>query len=65
MLGGSIQAMKKNAETLVAASKEICLEVNAEKTRYMVRSGDKHAGQNHSIKIGNKSFKRVEHFKYL
>jgi len=39
--------------------------VNAEKTKYMIRSGDKPAGQNHSIKIGNKSFKTVEHFKYL
>jgi hypothetical protein len=28
-------------------------------------SGEKHAGQNHGIKIGNKSFESVEHFKYL
>jgi len=44
MLGGSIQAIKKYTEALVAASKEICLEENAEKTKYMVMSGDKHAG---------------------
>jgi len=55
----SIQAIKKHAEALVAARKEVCLEVNVEKTKYMVMSGEKHAGQNHSIKIGNKSFKRV------
>jgi hypothetical protein len=66
-LGGSIQALKKRAETSVAASKEFCLEVNAEKTKYtsIVMSGEKHAGQNHGIKIGNKSFESVEHFKYL
>jgi hypothetical protein len=34
-LGGSIHSIKKNAEDLVAASKEIGLEVNAEKTKYM------------------------------
>jgi len=40
--------------------------VNAEKTKYKVMSGDKHAEKKiHSVKIGNKSFERVEHFKYL
>jgi hypothetical protein len=46
-------------------SKEIGLEVNAEKTKYMVMSRDQNAGQNHNIKIYNKSFERVEQFKYL
>jgi hypothetical protein len=49
-LGGSIQPIKKNREALVVASKEICLEVNVEKTKCMVMSGDQHAGQNHNIK---------------
>jgi hypothetical protein len=35
ILGGSIHSIKKNAEDLVIASKEIGLEVNAEKTKYM------------------------------
>jgi hypothetical protein len=30
-------------------SKEIVLEVNAEKTKYMVMSGDQNAGQNDNI----------------
>jgi hypothetical protein len=38
MLGGSIHSIKKNAEDLMIASKEIGLEVNAEKTKYMVMS---------------------------
>jgi ribosomal protein S1 len=57
--------IKKNTEALVVASKEIGLEVNAEKTKYMVMSRDQNAGQNHNIKIHNKSFERVEQFKYL
>ena len=31
----------------------------------MVTSWDQNTGQNHNIKIGNKSFERVEQFKYL
>jgi hypothetical protein len=38
--------MRKNTETLVVSSKEIGLEINAEKTKYMVMSGDQNAGQN-------------------
>jgi hypothetical protein len=41
------------------------LEVNADKTKYMVMSRDQNAGRNHSIKIYNSSFERVEEFKYL
>jgi hypothetical protein len=37
-LGGSVHAIKKNTEALVVVSKEIGLEVNVEKTKYMVMS---------------------------
>ena len=36
ILGGSVYTVKKNAEALVAATKEIGLEVNAHKTKYMI-----------------------------
>ena len=36
ILGGSVHTVKENARTLVVASKEIGLEVNADKTKYMV-----------------------------
>jgi hypothetical protein len=49
----------------VTASKEIGLEVNAEKTKYMVTSRNQNAGHNHNTNIDNKSFGKVEEFKYL
>jgi hypothetical protein len=64
-LGGSIHPVKKNAEALVVSSKEIGLEVNAEKNKYVVMSSNQNAGHDYNIKVDNKSFKRVEQFKYL
>jgi hypothetical protein len=56
--------MKKNTEALIGASK-IGIEVNAEGTKYRVMSRDQNEGQNHNIKIRNKSSERVEQFKCL
>jgi hypothetical protein len=39
--------------------------VNAEKTKYKLLSRHKNAGQNHNIKIGDRSFENVAQFKYL
>jgi len=36
ILGGSVYTVKENAEALVVASKETGLEVNADKTKYMI-----------------------------
>jgi len=49
----------------MVASKEIGLEVNADKTKYMVMSRDQNAGQSHSKKTDNSSLERVDKFKYL
>jgi len=65
ILGGSVDTVKKNAEALVAATKETGLEVNAHKTKYMTVSRDQNAGRIHSMKIDNSSIERVEEFKYL
>ena len=54
-----------HADALVVASKEIGLEVNANKTKYVVMSGDQNAGRSHSIKVYNSSFERMEEFKCL
>ena len=65
ILGGSVHTVEKSAENLVFASKEIGLEVIADKSQYMVTSGDQNAGRSHSIEIDNTSFERVEPFKFL
>ena len=51
MLGGGIHTIKENAEALLVASKEIGLDVNADKTKYLVMSRDQNAGQSHGINI--------------
>jgi len=45
VLGGSVLIIKKNTEALVVASREIGLEVNADKSKYMVTFRDRNAGQ--------------------
>ena len=65
ILGRSAHTVKENAEALLVATKEIGLEVNADKTKYMVMSRDGNAGRGHSVKTDNSSIERVEEFKYL
>jgi len=52
-------------EAIVVASKETGLEVNADKTQYMVRSGEKNAGRCLNATNVNSSFERLEEFRYL
>jgi hypothetical protein len=49
----------------VAATKETALEVNADKTKYMIMSRDQNVGRSHSVKNDNSSIERVEELKYL
>jgi hypothetical protein len=46
LLGDNIDTIKKNTETLIDASKEVCQEINVEKTRYMLLFHHQNAGQN-------------------
>ena len=50
---------------MIVTNKEIGLEVNVEKTKYMVMSRDQNVGRSQNMRIDNRSFERVEKFKYL
>jgi hypothetical protein len=63
-LGENVETIQKNTKALLDAGKEVGLEVNSEKTKYMLTSRKK-AGQRHSIKIAYRSFEGVAKSKYL
>jgi hypothetical protein len=44
---------------------KVGLEINVEKTKYMLLSRHQTAGQNRDIKRANRSFENVSQFKYL
>jgi hypothetical protein len=65
LLGDNICTINKNTETLTDASWEVDLEMKNEKTMYMSLSRHQNVGQNHDIKIANRSLENVSHFKCL
>jgi hypothetical protein len=64
-VGENIGTINKNTEALIDASKEVGLEVNAEKTKYLLMSRSQKIVQKHSIKVGSRSFEDVAKFKHL
>jgi hypothetical protein len=55
--------IKKNTETSTEASKEVGLEIDVEKTKYMLLSRHQNVGRNRDIKIANRSFENVSQFR--
>jgi hypothetical protein len=65
LLGDSVNTIKENSETLLEVSRDIGLEINAEKTKCMIMSRYPNSGQNQNIRRANESFEKVAKFKYL
>jgi hypothetical protein len=60
LLGDYMETIQKNTENLIDAGKEVGLEINIEKTKYMFPSRHQNAGQNRVIKIANGSLENVK-----
>jgi hypothetical protein len=65
LLGDNINTVKRNTRTLIDASNGVYLEVNTEKTKYILLCRHNTSGQNHDIIIGNRCFENVAHSTYL
>jgi hypothetical protein len=65
LLGDNIDTIKRNTVTLIDASKEVGLELNVEKVKYMLLSRHQNVGQNRDTEIAYRRFENVSQFKYL
>ena len=65
ILAENLQTVRENTEIFMKANKDICLEVNSEKTKYMVTSRHQNLVHNRNIVIGNLSLENVEKFRFL
>jgi hypothetical protein len=60
-----VHSTQESTESLIIANKEIVLEVNADKTKYMVVLQDQNARRYHRIKTDNNAFEKLVVFKHL
>jgi hypothetical protein len=65
LLEDNIDSIRRNTETVIDASTEVGLEINREKSKYVLLSRHQNAGQNLDTKIANISLENVSQFKYL
>jgi hypothetical protein len=63
LVGDSVNTIKENSETFLEASRDIGLEIYAEKTQYMIMSRHPNSGRNQNIRIANEMFENVAKFR--
>jgi hypothetical protein len=64
-LGDIINTIKNSTKFLLEAGRDVGLEINAQKTKYMIMSRHPNSGQNQNIRTANESFQSMATFKYL
>ena len=65
LIGDDIRTIKRNAEVLLTACKDIGLAVNTGKTKYVEIGNLRDMIANEHIRIGNNSHEKEKSFKYL
>jgi hypothetical protein len=65
LLCKSINTVQENSKTLIEASRDVGLEINAEKTKCTIMSHHLNSGQDWNVRIANESFENVAKFKSL
>jgi hypothetical protein len=62
LLGDKINIIKEHT-AVTDDSMQVGLEVNTERTKYMLMACHQNAGQNHNTKTGNRAFENVAKLK--
>jgi len=65
LLDNIINTINENTETLLEASRDVGIEINAEKTKHIILSRHPNSGQNQNVRIAYESFENVAKVKYL
>jgi len=65
LLGISVNTIKEITETLLEASRDIGLEINAEKKKHMNMSRHPNSGHIQNIRITYEFFENLAKFKYV
>jgi hypothetical protein len=65
LLRDNVDPMKKNTETLIDASKEVGLEINVKRAKYMLLPRHHNAGEILDTKVANRLFENTSLLKYL
>jgi hypothetical protein len=65
VLRDNVEVVNKKTDTIFNASNKVCLEINVEKSKYLLLSRHQNVSKNRDIKIANGSFENASQFKYL